>query len=132
MHKVGLVVCGNEENIKKTNDEDILSIFPNFPIINLILCIIKQKGWHSRLLNVQNKFTNDELQREVYVRTIRRIDNHIIRRSHILYLQRSLFGLKGAVHTFHQLVTAYVHEGGPIDLQNAPCMFMNNGLAIIC
>lgn len=106
-HKARFVVCGNEEG---NNEGDSFSPLANFTIIKLTTCLAIQPKWCGRHYGSQSAFPNGALQLPVYVETPINLTKDGLRRSHVLNLHGSLYGLIDAAKIWHDLLVKQFND----------------------
>lgn len=128
-YKARLVVCGNEDT---ENVEENFSPVIDFTLVKLFLAIAVQRKWFIRQMDFENAFVNGNLDREVIVEFPKYVYPDDVRRTSVMRLRKSLYGLREAPKIWYELLSTTLKSYGLVEMRNAPCVFTKQGVVVMC
>lgn len=128
-YEASLVVRGIEE---KKLAKEFLSPVADFMVIKSVLRLTIQRGLHKRLIDFENAFPNENLNRSVYNASPRYVQSGDEVKNKVPRLQRSLYRLKDSAKIWfdtepHQYKVTILKE-----LKTVSCVYYKNGMIVDC
>lgn len=113
------------------NEEEKLSPILEFSIIKLIISVARWRGWHAKHFNLQNACLNGRLELVILVKLPRSTYNDVYRRSIMIKLERGLYGLKGVVRIWQEMVGESCQRIGLKEIPGALWVLTDNGIIAV-
>ncbi len=97
------------------------------PVIRMTLCVANHRNWDIQQIDVETAFLNAELKEDVYIRVPKgmkdlQIHTHIQDSSHVLKLNKALYGLVQAPRAWMKEMNKTILKLGFVNCRTDPCL----------
>lgn len=126
-YKARLVICGN------LDDSELSCTFApvvDFTVIRLMLAIATQKQWEIHQVDYSSAFLQGTLHREVYMTIPKYMEGNYSKK--VCKLKKTLYGLRESPRIWYDLLSRDLMSIGLMPLKNAPCVFVQNRVIVLC